>query len=201
MQLTAILHRVLTAHTPYAYKFYDVAILVEGEVMVGMSQAQTVREKEAERTGGKISIILSKGTLDMVYPAFFIATTAAAMGMEVHMFFTFWGLDAVRRGKVERLKLSPVGNPSLGMPNILGVLPGMTALVTKMMSKRMVEKQVPRLYDLIKQAKELGVKLHACSTTMAVMGLKESDLIPEVDDVVGATTFLQLSEGGQVLFI
>jgi len=191
----------LRAFTSYAYEFYDVAILVEVEVMDGMSQAQTVREVEAERTGGKISIILSKGTLDMVYPAFFIATTAAAMGMEVHMFFTFWGLDAVRRDKVERLKLSPIGNPSLGMPNILGVLPGMTALVTRMMSKRMAEKQVPRLYDLIKQAKELGVKLHACSTTMAVMGLKESDLIPEVDDVVGATTFLQLSEGGQVLFI
>jgi len=77
----------------------------------------------------------------------------------------------------------------------------MTALATMMMRKRMAEKQVPKLYDLIRQAKELGVKLHACSTTMAVMGLKESDLIPEVDDVVGATTFLQLSEGGQVLFI
>jgi peroxiredoxin family protein len=166
-----------------------------------MSQIQSACEVEAGKTGGKISIILSKGTIDMVYPAFFIATTAAAMGMEVHMFFTFWGLDAVRRDKVEKLKLSPVGNPSLGMPNILGVLPGMTALATMMMRKRMAEKQVPKLYDLIRQAKELGVKLHACSTTMAVMGLKESDLIPEVDDVVGATTFLQLSEGGQVLFI
>ncbi len=166
-----------------------------------MSQVQSAREVEAGGTGGKISIILSKGTIDMVYPAFFIATTAAAMGMEVHMFFTFWGLDAVRRDKVEKLKLSPVGNPSLGMPNILGVLPGMTALATKMMRKRMAEKQVPRLYDLIRQAREQGVKLHACSTTMAVMGLKESDLIPEVEDVVGATTFLQLSEGGQVIFI
>jgi peroxiredoxin family protein len=166
-----------------------------------MSQVQSAREVEAGKTGGKISIILSKGTIDMVYPAFFIATTAAAMGMEVHMFFTFWGLDAVRRNKVEKLKLSPVGNPSLGMPNILGVLPGMTALATMMMRKRMAEKQVPKLYDLIRQAKELRVRLHACSTTMAVMGLKESDLIPEVDDVVGATTFLQLSEGGQVLFI
>jgi len=85
-----------------------------------MSQVQSAREVEAGKTGGKISIILSKGTIDMVYPAFFIATTAAAMGMEVHMFFTFWGLDAVRRDKVEKLKLSPVGNPSLGMPNILG---------------------------------------------------------------------------------
>ncbi len=166
-----------------------------------MSQVQSAREVEAGRTGGKISIILSKGTIDMVYPAFFIATTAAAMGMEVHMFFTFWGLDAVRRDKVEKLRLSPVGNPSLGIPNILGILPGMTALATRMMRKRMAEKQVPNLYDLIRQAKELGVKLHACSTTMAVMGLKESDLIPEVDDVVGATTFLQLSEGGQVIFI
>ncbi|MCS6788010.1 MAG: DsrE/DsrF/DrsH-like family protein, partial [Aigarchaeota archaeon] len=86
-------------------------------------------------------------------------------------------------------------------PNVLAVLPGMTALATKMMRKRMAKHNVPDLYQLIKQAKEMGVKIHACSTTMAVLGLKESDLIPEVDDVVGAATFLQLSEGGQVIFI
>ncbi|MCS7127376.1 MAG: DsrE/DsrF/DrsH-like family protein [Thaumarchaeota archaeon] len=158
-------------------------------------------EREAERGAGKISIILSKGSLDMAYPAFIIAQAAAAMGMEVHVFVTFWGFDAIRKDRVNSLKLSPVGNTSLGMPNVLAVLPGMTALATKMMRKRMAKHNVPDLYQLIKQAKEMGVKIHACSTTMAVLGLKESDLIPEVDDVVGAATFLQLSEGGQVIFI
>ncbi|MCS7095014.1 MAG: DsrE/DsrF/DrsH-like family protein [Thaumarchaeota archaeon] len=159
------------------------------------------KEIEEESTAGKLSIILSKGSLDMAYPAFMIAQTAAAMGMEVHVFVTFWGFDVVRKDRVNSLKLTPVGNTSLGMPNILAVIPGMTALATRMMKKRMLKNKVPELYQLIKQSKELGVKIHACSTTMAVLGLKESDLIQEVDDVVGAATFLQLSEGGQVIFI
>ncbi|MEM4591540.1 MAG: DsrE/DsrF/DrsH-like family protein [Nitrososphaerota archaeon] len=161
----------------------------------------SVSEKEEQKTAQKLCIILSKGSLDMVYPAFILASTGATMGMEVHVFFTFWGLDAIVKGKVNNLKISAVGNPSLGLPSILGVLPGMTRMVTNMMTKKFKELKVPTVYELIKQAKEMGVKLHACSTTMSAMGIKESDLIPEVDDVVGATTFLSLAEGGQVLFI
>ncbi|MCS7145758.1 MAG: DsrE/DsrF/DrsH-like family protein [Nitrososphaerota archaeon] len=158
-------------------------------------------EKEEQKTARKLCIILSKGSLDMVYPAFILATTGAAMGMEVHVFFTFWGLDAVVKGKVDRLKISAVGNPSLGLPSILGVLPGMTGMVTNTMTKKFKQLKVPTVYELIKQAKDLGVKLHACSTTMSAMGIKETDLISEVDDVVGASTFLGLAEGGQVIFI
>jgi peroxiredoxin family protein len=159
-------------------------------------------QKDEEKKGGeKLCIILSKGSLDMTYPALILATTGASLGMEVHIFFTFWGLDAVTRTKVEKLKISSVGNPSLGMPSILGVLPGMTSLATGMMQKKFKQLKVPTIYDMIKQAKDLGVKLHACSTTMSAMGLKESDLIPEVDDVVGASTFLTIAAGGQVLFI
>ncbi len=161
----------------------------------------TTSEKEAQKKVQKLCIILSKGSLDMVYPAFILATTGAAMGMEVHMFFTFWGLDAVVKRKVENLKISAVGNPSLGLPSLLGVLPGMSGMVTRMMTKRFKELKVPTVYELIKQAKDLGVRLHACSTTMTAMGIKESDLIPEVEDVVGASTFLSIAEGGQVIFI
>jgi peroxiredoxin family protein len=162
----------------------------------------TTSQKEEERRGGeKLCIILSKGTLDMVYPALILATTGASLGMEVHLFFTFWGLDAVTKKKVERLKISPVGNPSLGMPSLLGIIPGMTNLATKMMIKKFKELKVPSVYEMIRQAKELGVKFHACSTTMSAMGIKETDLIPEVDDVVGASTSLALASGGQVLFI
>ncbi|GBC71314.1 hypothetical protein HRbin02_01095 [Candidatus Calditenuaceae archaeon HR02] len=161
----------------------------------------TISEKEAQKTAQKLCIILSKGSLDMVYPALILATTGAAMGMEVHMFFTFWGLDAVVKRKVEKLKISAVGNPSLGLPSLLGVLPGMSGMVTRMMAKKFRELKVPSVYELIKQAKDLGVKLHACSTTMTAMGIKESDLIPEVEDVVGASTFLNIAEGGQIIFI
>ncbi len=159
-------------------------------------------QKEVGRSGGeKLCIILSKGSLDMVYPALILATTGASLGMEVHLFFTFWGLDAVTKKKVEGLKISAVGNPSLGLPSLLGVLPGMTNMATKMLMKRFKQLKVPSIPEMIRQAKELGVKLHACSTTMSAMGIKESDLIPEVDDVVGASTFLALASGGQVLFI
>ncbi len=159
-------------------------------------------QKEVGRSGGeKLCIILSKGSLDMVYPALILATTGASLGMEVHLFFTFWGLDVVTKKKVEGLKISAVGNPSLGLPSLLGVLPGMTNMATKMLMKRFKQLKVPSIPEMIRQAKELGVKLHACSTTMSAMGIKESDLIPEVDDIVGASTFLALASGGQVLFI
>jgi peroxiredoxin family protein len=87
------------------------------------------------------------------------------------------------------------------MPNIIGVLPGMTSVVTNMIKKRISNVKLPSIPELIKTAKESGVKLYACSTTMDVMGVRKEDLIPEVDEIVGAATFLQLSEGGQIIFI
>jgi len=166
-----------------------------------MTQTTEIAQSAGIKQISKVSIVLSKGTLDMVYPAFMIATTAAAMGMEVNMFFTFWGMNVISRKHIDSLKLSPVGNPALPLPNIIGVLPGMTAMVTNMIKKKISRVKLPSIAELIKNAKESGVKLYACSTTMDVMGVRKEDLIPEVDDIVGAATFLQLSEGGQILFI
>jgi peroxiredoxin family protein len=162
---------------------------------------QSERAPEREVAQSKVSIILSKGSLDMVYPAFMIGTTAAAMGSEVHIFFTFWGLNVLNRGKVASLKVSPVGNPGMPMPNIIGMLPGMTAMATRMMKGKIRATKTPSIPEMISTAKELGVKLHACSTSMEFLGIEKEDLIPEVDDIIGASTFLQLSEGGQTLFI
>jgi len=166
-----------------------------------MSEATGLGLNVENKQVSKLSIVLSKGTLDMVYPAFMIATTAASMGMEVNMFFTFWGMNVISKRHVNSLKLSPVGNPALPMPNIIGVLPGMTAVVTNMIRKRISNVKLPSIPELIKTAKESGVKLYACSTTMDVMDVRKEDLIPEVDEIVGAATFLQLSEGGQIIFI
>ena len=152
-------------------------------------------------TKNKLCIILSKGSLDMVYPAFMLATTAAAMGSEVHVFFTFWGLNVLSRKKVGSLKVSPVGNPGMPMPNIVGMLPGMTAMATRMMKGKIRETKTPTIPEMIQTSKEMGVKLHACSTSMEFLGIGEDDLIPEVDDIIGASTFLQISEGAQTLFI
>ncbi len=114
------------------------------------------------------------------------------MGMEVCLFFTFWGFDIIRKDRVDKLKVTPVGNPSMGMPNILAILPGMTAMATSMV-KKIEELNMPTIREMIKECKDLGVKFYAYSTTMEMFGLKREDLIEEVDDVVGATTFMNMA--------
>lgn len=168
-----------------------------------MAQSLIQEEKQATAEKGqmKVSIILSKGTLDMVYPAFMLANTAATMGAEVNVFFTFWGINAISKKSVGSLKIAPVGNPGLPMPNILGMLPGMTAMATRMMKGKIQKIKMASIPEMIKNAKELGVKLHACSTTMDLMGVTREGLVDEIDDVVGAASFLEISEGGQTIFI
>ena len=88
------------------------------------------------------------------------------------------------------------------MPNILGMLPGMTSMLTSMMQKKMEKIKMPSIREMIKTAKESGVKFHACSPTLDMMGLKREDLIPEVDDIIGAATYLELaSEDAITLFV
>jgi peroxiredoxin family protein len=165
-----------------------------------MASTTTVREDRTTHDS-RLLVILSKGTMDMVYPAFMIATTGATMGKEVHMFFTFWGMDVLNKKKVSSLKVASVGNPGMPMPNILGMIPGMTSMATSMMRGKIAKAKVPSIPDMIKTAKELGVKIHACSTTLEVMGISKETMIPEVDDIVGAATMLELGEGGQIIFI
>ncbi len=167
-----------------------------------MSRTQTLqKEAPKEETANKLCIILSKGTLDMVYPAFMLATTGATMGSEVHVFFTFWGMNAISKKSYGSLKIAPVGNPALPMPNILGMIPGMTAMATRMMKGKMTKIKMQPIPEMIKNAKDLGVHLHACSTTMDVMGVKKEDLISEVEDILGAASFLEISQGSQTIFI
>ena len=92
--------------------------------------------------------------MDMVYPALMIATTGATMGKEVHMFFTFWGMNAISKKTVGSMKISPVGNPALPMPvpNILGMIPGMTAMATRMINARVKKQKMPSIPEMFKTA-------------------------------------------------
>ena len=166
-----------------------------------MAQETQLKTVEKGEQSDKLMIVLSKGTMDMVYPALMIATTAATMGKDVHMFFTFWGLQAVNKNKVGSLKVASVGNPGMPMPNILGMIPGMTAMATSMMYGKIKKQKMPSIPDMFKMAKDLGVKMHACSTTMDVMGTPKEALIDEIDDIIGAASFISLSEGGQIIFV
>ena len=148
----------------------------------------------------KLLIVCSKGTIDMAFPPFMMATTAAAMDWEVHLYFTFWGMDIITDSK--SLKISPVGNPSLGIPNFIGMLPGMTAIATWMMKRKMKATNMPTLESMIDMAKQAGVFFHACSSTMELSGITKDNLISECDDIIGAATFLDLAADAEVtLFI
>lgn len=151
----------------------------------------------------RMAIIASKGTLDMAYPPLILATTAAAMDIECSIFFTFYGLDIINKKKNKNLKVPSLANPAMPVPvpNIIGVLPGMTAMATKMMTGWMNKVNVPSIPDLLEIASETGVKLIACQMTMDVMGIKKDDLIKGVE-VCGAAGFLEFAANADItLFV
>jgi peroxiredoxin family protein len=161
---------------------------------------QALKQKGDEH---KAAIIASKGTLDMAYPPLILATSAAAMDIETSVFFTFYGLDILNKKKNKNLKVPPLANPAMPvpMPNMVGALPGMTAIATMMMNKWMGDQNVPSIPELLDLCIEADVKLIGCQMTMDVMGIKREDLIDEID-VGGAATFLEwASQCNLTLFI
>ena len=120
----------------------------------------------------KLCIICSKGALDMAYPGLVLANSALAEGIEVDMFFTFWGLDMVNKEKSDHLKFTPVGNPAAGMPQFVGGLPGVTAMATRMMKKEIEKLDFPEVDDFLTEIHEAGGKLWACQMSMDMMHLK-----------------------------
>ncbi|HEY6004639.1 MAG TPA: DsrE/DsrF/DrsH-like family protein [Anaeromyxobacter sp.] len=153
----------------------------------------------------KMTIIASKGTLDMAYPPLILATTAAAMDMDVTIFFTFYGLEIIKKDRADRLKISPLGNPAMPMPMpipaLVAALPSMQAIATSMMRSMFKKHGVATIGELLTAAKESGVKLIACQMTMDVMGVKAEDIIDGVQ-VGGAATWMDEAAGSQVnLFV
>jgi peroxiredoxin family protein len=146
-----------------------------------------------------LALVASKGTLDQAYPPLILATTAASLGWEAGIYFTFYGLDILDRKKHKRLKMASVGNPSgpVAMPNLVGALPGMTKAATKMMGKWMDDAKMPAVPEFIDMAQGLEVRFFACSTTMGVMGVEEDDLIPGCD-IAGAAAFLDYAADADV---
>lgn len=159
----------------------------------------------------RLAMVASKGTLDQAYPPLILATTAAAMGWEVGIFFTFYGLDIIHKERLDHLQVSPIGNPAmppplpaipmLRVPNLLGALPGMTAMATTMMKGWMARAQIPSVRELVDLCVESDVQLFACATTMGVMGIRQEELI-DAAQCAGATTFLDYAAQADVtLFI
>ena len=145
-------------------------------------------------SASRIAIIAGHGTLDAAYPPLILATAATAMDMEAGIFFTFYGLEILKKGNADRLQVAPIANPAMPVPvpNIVGMLPGMTAAATMMMNGWMKKAKVLKVGQLLDRARELGVKLIACEMTMNVLGIKREELIDGVT-VAGAASFLSFA--------
>jgi peroxiredoxin family protein len=143
----------------------------------------------------KLALIATKGELDMAYPPFILASTAVALGFEVAIFFSFYGLQLLRKS-LDHVKLSPVGNPAMPtpvpMPVLTTVLPGAEALATRMMKSQMEGKGIATLEELRSICQEGGVRFIACDMTMNMFDLEEEDFIDGVE-IGGAATFLDFA--------
>lgn len=160
-----------------------------------------------EETDRKLFIVCSKGTLDMAYPGLVLANAALMLGFEASIFFTFWGLDMITEAKMDNLKCTPLGNPSMampngmGIPNVFGMLPGMTSIASTMMKREMEKNEFPGVREFLQMIADAGGKLYACQMTYDMWGLSEDDLFDEVDSVVGAMEMLEMAEGAQIVFV
>lgn len=148
---------------------------------------------EAEDGGAnpKMSIIATKGTLDMAYPPLILASTAAAFGYEVTVFHTFWGLDIIHEKRSKDLKLSSVGNPNMPVPNAVGALPGMDRVTTRMMAKRIRDNNTATIEELVETSIETGVEFQACQMTIDLMEYDTDDFYDGVTVGVGAATAIR----------
>jgi peroxiredoxin family protein len=148
-----------------------------------------------------LAIICSKGNLDMAYPGLVLANAALGEGVEVHLFFTFWGFDMINKKTMDDLKFTMLGNTATHMPQGLGGLPGMTAMATHQMKKQIADVGVPEVPEFLQQIADSGGHLWACRMSADMMGLDEDDLVDTVEGIINAADFIEKTEGAQLLFI
>jgi peroxiredoxin family protein len=148
----------------------------------------------------KVAIVISKGSLDGAYPGLIMANGARMEGIEANVFFTFFGLDAIRRHRNEHIKVATVGNPGMHMATILGGLPGLSALATRMMKRQMEKLDIPPIPEFVEMLADSGAGLYACKATVDMFGLTEHDFVDQVDAVITVGEFYEMAAGGQIVF-
>jgi len=151
----------------------------------------------------KMMLILSKATIENVYACFILANGARMEGIESEIFFTFFGLEAVQKKKLNHLHVATVGNPAMHIPTMLGGLPGMEALATKMMKSEMEKLDIPPVGEFLEMLSASGTKLWACKLAMDMFKIKEEDLIEDIDGVLTVGGFYERAQGDgtHLLFI
>ena len=148
----------------------------------------------------KVSIIISKGSLEGVYPGLIMANGARMEGIEANLFFTFFGLDAINKAKHEHVKVSTVGNPGLHLATWAGGIPGVSALVTHKLAAEMEKLDIPPIPEFVEMIAESGAGLYACKASVDLFGLSDDDFIDEVDETITVGEFYGLAAGGQIIF-
>lgn len=148
----------------------------------------------------KVSIVISKGSLEGIYPGLIMANGARMQGIEANLFFTFFGMDAITKKKMNKIKVATVGNPAMGIPTLIGALPGMSAFATKMMKKQMEELDIPPIPEFIEMINDAGGKLYACLASVEMFKLKKEDFCDQVEGILTVGDFYDLSAGGQIIF-
>lgn len=148
----------------------------------------------------KVSIIVSKGSLEGIYPALILANGARMEGIEANVFFTFFGMDAINKVRHEHIKVATVGNPGLHLATWLGGFPGMSSLVTAQMSKSMAKLDIPPIPEFIEMIADSGAKLYACKASVEMFDLERKDFIDQIEGIITVGEFYAMAGGGQIIF-
>ena len=151
-------------------------------------------------TTEKVAIVVSKGSLEGIYPALIMANGARMEGIEADLFFTFFGLDAIRKGRSAKLKVATVGNPGMHLPSLVGVLPGFSALATKMMQRKMEALDIPPIPEFVELIADSGAGLYACKASVDMFGLTLDDFVPQVADISTVGEFYERAADGEIVF-
>ena len=148
----------------------------------------------------KVSIVISKGSLEGMYPGLIMANGARMEGIEADLFFTFFGLDAITRKRQGRIKVATVGNPGMHLPTLLGALPGMSWMATKMMARKMEKLDIPPVPEFVEMIADSGAGIYGCKATVDMFGLEHEDFVPQVTGVLTVGEFYELAAGGEIVF-
>jgi peroxiredoxin family protein len=148
----------------------------------------------------KVSIIISKGSLEGIYPGLIMANGARMEGIEANVFFTFFGLDAINRAKQERVRVATVGNPGLHLATWAGAIPGVSALVTRQLAKEMEKLDIPPIPEFVEMIADSGAGLYACKASVDLFKLSGEDFIPQVRDIITVGEFYGQAAGGEIIF-
>jgi peroxiredoxin family protein len=148
----------------------------------------------------KVSIVISKGSLDGIYPGLIMANGARAEGIEANLFFTFFGLDAIHKARHEHIKMATVGNPGLHVPTMVGGLPGVSSMVTHVMNHKMEKLDIPSIPEFIEMIADTGAGMYACKASVDLFGLEKNDFIDQVQDIITVGEFYEIAAGGQIIF-